>query len=402
MVAAHDHNLESEPLFKWLGARGPEPAGFPTTEAAWTRLAQQAVREGLPGLLDEAITKHDLHPPPTFINFIRHHATIMAGMRLTMMNRLEPLLAALSADGIDVMLLKGAALNLTVYDRPDLRPMTDVDLLVKPEYACRAVQTLLEHGCRRGADLVREDFFPKYYYETELLTHDEQPLRIDLHARPLRPLRLAITMPSDALWQDAQSVRVGDASAQIPGPEDMFIHLAAHAAYHGFSRLLWLYDLRRLTETVGDRMKWSVVVDRAKKWKIILPVSCAVEKVESLWGPICPRDIREQLATMRVNWRDRLTLKQAPRDARSPLAHVAVSVLCTPGLRFKLGYVAAQLWPGDAHLGENYPYRHFGWTLCARARRPFRALASAAVQPVKALARIARSGLSLSAGKGSA
>ncbi len=86
---------------------------------------------------------------------------------IRMMRVLARLAKRFNDAGVPIMALKGAALNLTLYTRPDERPMADIDLLIKPQDAERAARLFEELGCLRGEPLVREDFFPRYYYEMD-------------------------------------------------------------------------------------------------------------------------------------------------------------------------------------------------------------------------------------------
>src|SRR5690606_28605623 len=63
-------------------------------------------------------------------------STVMDAMAMSHLElRLHELVAAYAAAGISVMLLKGAALAVTVYPSFARRPMADLDLLVAPERA---------------------------------------------------------------------------------------------------------------------------------------------------------------------------------------------------------------------------------------------------------------------------
>ncbi|MGB2986444.1 MAG: nucleotidyltransferase family protein [Phycisphaerae bacterium] len=374
-------------LVVWLRARKPSEVSArraPTTENGFLEAARRA---GVAGLLLEHASRYDLPLPVNVADELRQRAMVVGAANMSMAGELERVVEAFNHGGVPVMLLKGAALNLTVYKRPDLRPMSDLDLLIEPHRAADAVRLLLDRGCRRGFDLMREDFFPKYHYEIELMTHSPRPARIDLHARPLRPLRVSRTMPDNAFWKDAQVVGVGESEAVIPRPETMFIHLAAHAAFHGCPRLLWLYDIKRLADECGEAMDWSLVTRRARDWRLSLPVLQAIERTAEVFGPVCPEAVTDELAAHKTSWRDQLTLAHAPRDATSPIGHVVVNLLCTPGIRFRAGYVMAMLLPGRAHLAGLYPWRHPGWIACAHARRSIRAFGRLVSAPWNGLVR---------------
>ncbi len=362
--------MESKSLLSsWLRSAGPAERDVPPRHFEWDQLTAEATRTGLSGLLLEQINLHNITPPAIIVDRLQSAAMQLAAHQMNLMRELERVLLVLQRENIPVMLLKGAALTKTIYSRPDLRPMGDLDLLIKPQDARRTLAILTQNGCRRGIDLIRDDFFPKYYYEVELLTNAPIPARIDLHVRPFRPLRLSQIIRDDAMWENAQSVQIGDAQALIPSSETMFIHLAAHCAYHGNSRLIWLYDINRFVDHYHSTMDWSVVIESARMWKLSLPVLHAIEACTKIFGRVCPQNMIQQLENHPMSWKDRWTLWQTPRDSSGPVAHLLCNFLCTPGVRHRLGYLMAHLIPDAGHLGEIYPYRHAGWKLCAHILR---------------------------------
>ena len=92
-------------------------------------------------------------PPPADGDFAA------SSRNIRMMRVLARVAKRFNDAGVPIMALKGAALNLTLYTRADERPMTDIDLLIKPQDADQAARLLEELGCLRGESLVREDFF---------------------------------------------------------------------------------------------------------------------------------------------------------------------------------------------------------------------------------------------------
>jgi hypothetical protein len=286
-----------------------------------------------------------------------------------LMHLLERIALRFNGAGIPLMVLKGAALNLTVYERPSERAMADLDLLVKPEHTDDARALLEEAGCLRGAPLVREDFFPRFYYETDYIAGKIYPMKIDLHVRPVRPLRYARLLPDAAFWDRADRVRIGRAVLLIPSTEDMLIHLAVHAAIHGFAEDKWLVDIRRWIQKRHDVIDWEAFLSSTSAWRLTLPVREALVRVSQEHGAACPVDVLRRLSNRRENWRDRLALRHAPHDAAHPIRHVAVNVLTTPGASFVLGYLRAVLVPGPEHMEENYFGRHWAWLPCAHLAR---------------------------------
>ena len=356
-----------------LGAHWATPTVEPDS-IDWPAVVRAACDAWLGGLLLRAVERQTWTLPLPQMQQLRWQAHQISQNNSRMTRPLGRIIGALRRDGLDVLLLKGAALNLTVYERPDLRAMADVDLMVRPEHATRARQVLLTAGCRAGRDQVRDDFFPRYYYEVEVPTSDPAPLRIDLHARPLRPLRYARTIPDDAFWHDAQAADIPGADALIPSAENMLIHLAGHAALHGGYRLRWLYDLQRFVQSDATRIDWDAVVRRSRDWQLSLPVRVGLERAEHVFGPTIPPDAMAALQEAPAGMFDRLTLWHAPRDEHHPVGHILVNLLCTPGLRYRAGYLAAMLLPGPRHMASIYRRRHTGWLACAHLYRWTRAM----------------------------
>ena len=137
-----------------------------------------------------------------------------AALNVCHLRLLERIATRFEAAGIPLMVLKGAALHLTVLNHPGDRPMTDIDLMVRPAHADRAIQLLRELRCRPGRPLVRADFFPRFYYETEFTAGRVLPLRIDLHVPSVSPLALCQGCFARCLlasWR-ARARRLGDRS----------------------------------------------------------------------------------------------------------------------------------------------------------------------------------------------
>lgn len=268
------------------------------------------------------------------------------GLRnLRSMRVLERVACALNSAGIPVLALKGAALHLTVYESLDQRPMEDIDLLVRMEDLPKTQQLFESLGGVREPIPVSDDFFPRFYYETGYLFGDVSAVKIDLHVHPFRPLRYGRLVPDEGLWEGARQVPIGRAVVFVPSPENMVIHLSAHAAIHGVTDGKWLHDLRHWVDMYGADIDWRLLLDRVQRWRLTLPVREGLRAAAKACHATYPVGFRSRLDEFRTNWRDRLALAHAPRDANHPMAQVLVNLMCTPGWRFRLAYMWAVARP---------------------------------------------------------
>lgn len=295
---------------------------------------------------------------------------------LRLMRVLEAIAGKFNEAGVALLVLKGGALQLTLGTKLNERPMDDLDILIHPEDLDQARAILKQLGANRGQPFVTEDFFPRFHYEEEFTLGSIYPVKIDLHVRPFRPLRYSRIVPAAALWTRAKAVSIGQATILVPSVEEMLIHLATHAAVHGYSRSLWLRDISLWTAAYRTRINWDRLLATVERWQLALPVRRGLECAASAFGPDCPPAVFRRLAQMRVRWRDRLALRQAPRDATHPIAHVLTNAVCTPGLRFGLAYLLAVAVPSRQHMRVWYRRRHWGWLRCAQVLRWLRPLSS--------------------------
>jgi hypothetical protein len=120
----------------------------------------------------------------------------------------------LAESGIQVMPVKGALLQHWLYDDPSERPMTDVDLLVRPGDLGAAVDLLETAGYTRtrhrsvGGRVLRTPF----------------GLALDLHSQLFDRARYRM-LTHDLFERSTEDRVLYGASVQLPSPLDVYAHL---------------------------------------------------------------------------------------------------------------------------------------------------------------------------------
>lgn len=341
------------------------PVGIAIGANEWPAVCDVACRGGLAGLLFDAVNRMNMSIPKPCADQLGEQAMRVAAANLHRRARLRDIAAAFRSDGLDLMAFKGMALLAQVYRRAELRPMGDIDLMIRPSQVADACQTLERLGCRTGPSLLRDDFFPRFYYEREYQTPSPHPIKLDIHARPLRPEWYRRHLPDDALWHNCQSIDIDGAAIHVPSPDVGLIHLLAHTALHGCGRLLWLMDIALFTRSVSGQIDWSRFLDRVKSWRLTGAVRAGLQSAETELGPIVPQFVRDRIDQIPVSVVERIVLAHAPCDAARPVRAALLQWLTMGGLRLRMDYLAVLIWPGHGHLAGVYPRRHRGWTLVA-------------------------------------
>ena len=139
-------------------------------------------------------------------------------------------LEAFVRDGIDGLLMKGAALARLLYDVPEQRRYEDIDVLVAPGDLTRAQAALLELGYQNASELVAVDDIGGVLHGQTWL--GEGGVVIDLHSR-----LAGSTADAQVCWE---ALRARSSTLDLAGSEVRVLdragsamQLATHAAQHG-------------------------------------------------------------------------------------------------------------------------------------------------------------------------
>lgn len=173
-------------------------------------------------------------------------------------------LKSLADNQLPVIALKGLSLAKSIYGDIALRPMTDMDLLVKEENLVRAGRILLTLGYKQ--DFPSWENTLKVYHHLPPFTNKNGEI-IELHWDIVTPNR-PINVDLDGLWERACLIKVDNVEVRALSPEDLFYHLCIHACDNlptGLD-LIPLCDLAGLIETSADKIDWQILIERATRW----------------------------------------------------------------------------------------------------------------------------------------
>ena len=260
------------------------------TPADWELFARMADREGVAPLMYWKLKDTSKEVPPSTFNFLRSTYYQTLAQNTLMYRELERILEALDEASIPVIVLKGAALAATVYEDIGLRPMGDLDLLVKRENLDRAAETIKTVGFHR----VSKDRIPGLNeligHAFLLMSNSKQNIAIELHWNLIEGSADWRSPPTDWFWQ--QSYRVDKVNCREcigigwPSllPVSNLLYLAAHMMLqHGLSqsRLLWLFDINQLISVRYEEIHWNELISRAKTFNWVEAIGITLQEVHN-------------------------------------------------------------------------------------------------------------------------
>jgi hypothetical protein len=202
---------------------------------------------------------------------------------------------AMAQARIPFLVLKGAALAHLVYGDARLRPMRDVDLLVRKDDAGRALDVLMRCGFRPGGTAVPSNH---HHLQGMAKTLEGATVTIELHHELMVRTPFAETRGYDDLIRGSQPFEWAGRSYLTLGREEMVWHVYAHAFVintlrPGAIRLLSVADLAHATEAWIDQIDW-VHLRRQYGGRLLGSLHVLHDLVP--WSPRVAEVLRDQMA----------------------------------------------------------------------------------------------------------
>ena len=252
-----------------------------------------AEQHGMEPLVLAHIERVDLRIPPAFRDRLRARRTQHAHAAAVRARVISDVGCAMAQARVPFLVLKGAALAHLVYGDPRLRPMRDIDLLIRKVDAGRAHDVLMRCGLRAGGGAV-----PSRHHHLQGMakTMEGATVTIELHHELLARTPFVKPRDFDDLIRQAQSFEWGGMTCQTLGREDTLWHAYAHAfvintLHPGAIRLLSVADLAHITEAWIDQIDWGLL----RRQYARLPRALHVLHDLVPWSPHVAEVLREQV-----------------------------------------------------------------------------------------------------------
>jgi hypothetical protein len=187
--------------------------------------------QGLSPLLARAVDVDSL--PDTVADFLRGEERASAARARRLASALASVATLFLDEGVSFVALKGAALAFRDYPDPSLRPMGDLDLLLRDAGAMdRATSVLSRQGWRALFDTPRHRVFAR---EDERIarpaTEDpDNPVRLEVHRSFRLPVLGHTYDATRDLLESTGTISIGGATIACPSREATLRHLLVHAA----------------------------------------------------------------------------------------------------------------------------------------------------------------------------
>jgi len=246
----------------------------------WSCFSARVCAHGVAPLAAAHLQKLDLmnHLPPQVRTTLLSAYYRNAARNTLLFGVVQEVLQACQRQGMEVIVLKGAALAETVYPNRAVRPMGDIDFLVRPEMLEAVDDALTALGYRFVGHGRPKAYWRAQYYELTFEPPPAAPLAVPIEVHwALERASRSFRIDHDGLWQRAIPATIAGIETHILAPEDQLLHLCIHLCKHAGSpaidggrswRLRAFCDLVAVLCHAGPTLDWEALVHRAQAWGV--------------------------------------------------------------------------------------------------------------------------------------
>ena len=354
--ASADSESAAELASRWIASVLGDGSAFPPVPAVAPELiARCAEEQGVAALLHRQLhqTSANSQVPKALRQALAEwHGRAVA---LEMLRSMETrrVLSALQQAGIELLVLKGAALGQWAYPASYLRARDDLDLLFRDRSVARQAQVVLAALGYAGEELPANG--PQFELTMTRRQTDRPDWHIDVHWRISQHPVFAERFDFPELL--AESLPLPEGGRGL-GRVDALLHAAVHRVSNLLigqgDRLIWLYDLPCIAEQLQAE-DWAQVLCRAQDKQLAGPLVAAMQACQRLFGTVWPVDALRALEQMAAG--ESFDVAQA--HSRGYFEWQAMRTL-PRGARWRL--VLRKWIPDHRYMFERYQLQH-GWQL---------------------------------------
>jgi hypothetical protein len=263
------------------------------------QIVQSAIDNGVAQLLHHVLSRSESWSefPASFRESLTRPVRQSMAYDMVREQDLGPLLGQLHEAGIRYLLLKGAGLAFTHYERPFLRERCDTDILFADQATFDRAWVLLKSlGYQRRNTLSGEFVGYQHCCWRQIGSGTQQAL--DCHIKINDYLFYADAFGFDELLEHSVSIPQLAASARTLGPVHALLmacmHRVATIPLGNANRLIWLFDMYLLAESF-NRDEWKVFLNLASDRAVCGTCKHSLDAAAKFFPLAVPKEIMEDL-----------------------------------------------------------------------------------------------------------
>ena len=312
-------------------------------------LVALAERHGLTPLLAERAAGHPSLAP--LAAALAGRARAQAAADLVSEQALREALHALHRASVPALVFKGAQLAYTCYERPDLRPRLDSDVLIHPGDRERAGRELRDLGYRLAAQVEADlIMFQQMFVQGDPRAPSHV---IDLHWRVTNPHEFGPSFDVGGLFARAVDLpALGPSARGLSLPDALRVALVHPVAHHGgTARVIWDLDTAALVRmmTAGD---WDACIERLDTPRLAAIAVVRLERAREWGGAVLDPAVMARLRQRASP--DELAVLAAPARSEPEWRAFTNGLRALPRWRDRARFLGQHVAPSATYMRDVY------------------------------------------------
>lgn len=323
----------------------------------WDGIAAAADAARVAPLLHRALRDEPLVPAATRARLRRAYLA-NAYRNVVLLREAAGAVAALEAAGVPSIVLKGGALAHAVYGNVGVRPLMDVDVLMRREHLEPALRVLDGVGFAAPRAETRAGAAAAYESEMLLLKAASFPVALELHWSLFDSPFYQETLDLEECWTAAVPLAFGATTARMLDPVSQLLHLCGHLVlHHGGRDLLWEHDIAEWVRVNGAGFDWERFLRKAEEWNLVIAVRQLLLPLADGGAPI-PAAVAARLRQLQPSAGERRAVGYMTAPARGVAQRFWADLASMGGWRARFGYAWTHLFPSAEYMRQRYGIRH--------------------------------------------
>lgn len=254
-------------------------------------------------------------------SYVRDFYYAVSGRNISLLQSLENIAIYFKKENIEAIVFKGLMLAHAIYKDIGLRPMGDIDLLIRREDIATADRALRRHGFSPEFEI--EDFegvmAGQYRNSVVYRSADSVPVSVHIHWHIVNffPFHKSVLqkIDMDLVWEESEPIRLDNAYMRTFSLHHHIIYLCMHALNHSFHPLVRLSDINEVLRLKGDQIVWDKLINDALAFNLSKCVYYVLYLVSVMFNTDVPGAVLQRLKPQRIGLIEQTFLSSVLRGA---------------------------------------------------------------------------------------
>ena len=295
----------------------------------WNTFVSKAYAEGISGLLFYNIIHYAYFEliPKWVVDKLQEDYLYNTGRNIFIEGKLKELFGVFQDSKLSVLVLRGAVFFKRIYPSLGVRPMADVDIVIRREDHPKAEEILIASGYDYPKG------YPFLFYKDGFY--------VDLHLDTTGLWRVAswpgeINIRRKEVWDKTESINNSLSMVRVLWDYDSLLACCEHLQRHSFKRLIWFIDVSRLIKYQGDCFDWDVLVERSGQFGLERALSFVVRYLDMAGLVFVPSRVLAYFDSRPLNSFERKSLKMLLSNQRNNIPAELLFLSDAKGIKAKL------------------------------------------------------------------